>query len=579
MEATKATINTIINSQALVEIPFFQRPYVWGKELWSRLLNDIVYVASNKNIFHFIGSVILKEVAEDHIFSSGSTQKVRILVDGQQRVTTLLILLKVIALKFNKGDLFDDKFYDMDNNLLFTQGQNDQDAFEEVMGMTEAVEIDNSDKKSRVIEAFNYFLNNLDRSGLRIENGRHFTYIMEHIQFVSISLNANENEQQIFDTLNSLGVNLTTSELLKNYFFNRDTIDLYRSKWAKVFERDKESREYWFGLVERGFVKRAMIDIFFEAYFKLFVHSDKYNISKEDKLKYERTDNLFLSIQSFISKYCYGDKDVLLDRIHEYADCFRKSFRPSLCDESILSDSALHRLNVVMFGLGHTTLIPYVLFVAKNVNDYQEQDKIYHVLESFVMRRIVTIASTKGYSSLISSLLLNKILTAAQLMDRLRSGRDAWIPNDESLEMAIRDFNRTNVQSKAILYLIENSLHNYLSATQLLGFNHYSLEHLMPKKWRNRWPECDSDNEKYNRDQLLLTLGNLAIIPQALNVSIRDSDWRTKKEGNGKKPGLRLCAAGLITLDDVLTKDEWNENEILHRSYWLYEQAVKIWEI
>lgn len=114
----------------------------------------------------------------------------------------------------------------------------------------------------------------------------------------------------------------------------------------------------------------------------------------------------------------------------------------------------------------------------------------------------------------------------------------------------------------------------------LLGFNNYSLEHLMPKKWRNNWGACATEDDAKKRDSLLLTLGNLAIIPQALNASIRDAAWNVKKAGKGQnKPGLLLCASGLYTLHDVLQKNDWNEHEIENRAEWLLANAQNIWKI
>lgn len=82
------------------------------------------------------------------------------------------------------------------------------------------------------------------------------------------------------------------------------------------------------------------------------------------------------------------------------------------------------------------------------------------------------------------------------------------------------------------------------------------------------------------RDSILLTLGNLAIIPQALNASIRDAAWNVKKIGKGQnKPGLLLCASGLCTLHNVLQKNIWDESEIENRADWLLTQAKNIWKI
>ena len=79
---------------------------------------------------------------------------------------------------------------------------------------------------------------------------------------------------------------------------------------------------------------------------------------------------------------------------------------------------------------------------------------------------------------------------------------------------------------------------------------------------------------------MLLTLGNLAIIPQSLNASIRDSSWDAKKTGKGiNNPGLAVCAAGLTTIHDALQKDVWDETGIKLRAAWLYEQARSLWDM
>lgn len=81
------------------------------------------------------------------------------------------------------------------------------------------------------------------------------------------------------------------------------------------------------------------------------------------------------------------------------------------------------------------------------------------------------------------------------------------------------------------------------------------------------------------RDSKLLTLGNLAIITQSLNASIRDANWATKKTGKKNKLGLNICADGLLTLSDALEKDDWNESEIDARAQWLFTQARNLWKL
>ena len=136
-----------------------------------------------------------------------------------------------------------------------------------------------------------------------------------------------------------------------------------------------------------------------------------------------------------------------------------------------------------------------------------------------------------------------------------------------------------NIQSKGIIYLIESRIRPSSSSTAMLGFDNYSLEHLMPKKWRNNWQPCENEEMARQRDSKLLTLGNLAIITQSLNASIRDASWETKKIGKGAKPGLNMCASGLVTLYDALNHDTWDETDISARADWLFDQASKIWKL
>lgn len=572
MDAHKALITDIFNNATLVEVPFFQRSYVWKEDLWSRLLEDMEYVVKTRKP-HFLGSIILKmgrAPRPGEQFSSCRT-----IVDGQQRLTTFLIFLKVLCMKQGQTVMFDYQFRIMGQMVALRHGRNDVDAFEKIMATEAPQELPNPEPGSKVIEAFNYFVKNMDEAKLDI------MAIMMNTQFVRIDLDVDEDEQQIFDTINSLGVNLTTSELLKNYFFSRETVSEYVSKWESVFEKDDEAKVYWNSEIETGRIKRALIDIFFDAYFQLFVQDKKYNITNEDKISYARVDKLALSYQHFINTYCGGNKNIILGQMKDYAFCFMQTFRPDLCGMNTPAGCGIERLNVVVFGLKTSTLIPYVLYIAKNVFDEEERNRMYGVLESYIMRRMVVHASTKNYNNLFTSLILNSVLDADSLRTRLKSGNDVttYIPDDDELRSGFEKSKLVNLQSRGVIYLIESRIRPENSSTALLGFNNYSLEHMMPKKWRNNWSPCESEEDEKKRDTLLLTLGNLAIIPQALNASIRDENWKIKKAGKGNKLGLDICAAGLITVHNALQKEEWTEIDIKERSAWLCDQARTIWAL
>lgn len=573
MKAGEILINGIFNGSRLLEVPFYQRSYVWDEEQWDRFLADMEFVTKTKKPY-FLGSIIFKNGPTPNTWDNFSDCK--IVIDGQQRLTTLIIFFKVLCLKTNANGFFNREFRLEDDTIVLRHGRNDVAAFEKVMNQTEATEMQNETPASHIISAFNYFLKHMDPEKIDRK------VIKQNVQFVCIDLLDSEDEQQVFDTINSLGVRLTTAELLKNYFYNRDNVQEYENNWVAIFEKDSESRLYWEQELETGRIKRSLIDIFFDAYFQLFLQDKQYNISAEDKIVYSRLDHLAKSYQDFIERYCNGDKSVVLGPMAEYAKCFADTFKPEYCNMGIPASSGIERINVILFGLKNTTLIPYILYVSKNVTNQNELNKIYGVLESYIMRRLVVHATTKNYNNLFTSLILNGVLDAQTLKERLNKGSDAttYVPTNEDLLHGFQESKLINLQTRGILYFIESGIRPSRSSTALLGFSSYSLEHLLPKKWRNNWDACATQELARQRDSILLTLGNLAIIPQSLNASIRDGNWATKKAGKGpNNPGLAICAAGLSTIHDALQKDVWNENEISQRAIWLYDQAKSLWEL
>lgn len=572
MKAGEILINGIFNGSRLLEVRFYQRAYVWGEEQWERLLEDLRYVSSSKKQY-FMGSIILKNGRTLNTWEKYSECKV--IIDGQQRLTTLMIFMKVLCLKKNENKLFERDFILEDDSIALRHGKNDIEAFQKVCSADKAEKLDDPEPASQIIAAFNYFCDNID------ETLYDRTTIKQNIQFVCIDLADDEDEQQVFDTINSLGVRLTTAELLKNYFFNQNNVQEYQEKWFSVFEKDDEARTYWDTDIETGRVHRSLIDIFFDAFFQIFVQDSQYNVSTEDKLMYARVDHLAKSYQHFINTYCGGNKDVILSKMTGYANCFREYFDPTCCERSVPATYGIERINIIIFGLKNSTLIPYILYLAQNVPNQNEFNRMCGILEGYIMRRMVTHATTKNYNRLYTSLILNKVQDADELALRLSKDADSTIfaPTDDELKNGFETSKIYNLQSKGILYLIESGIRPANSSTAMLGFDGYSLEHMMPKKWRNNWPKCETQEEARERDSRLLTLGNLAIITQSLNASIRDADWTTKKVGKKNKSGLNMCAKGLITINDALEKSDWNEDEIKNRAQWLYEQAAQLWRI
>lgn len=153
------------------------------------------------------------------------------------------------------------------------------------------------------------------------------------------------------------------------------------------------------------------------------------------------------------------------------------------------------------------------------------------------------------------------------------------MPSDKEVLDAFHESCLTNKYALGVLYLIESKIRDRSKySTQLLGISKYSLEHMMPKKWQNSW-QLSKDCTVETRDRKLLTLGNLTIITQSLNASIRDADWQTKKSGKKDKGGLKKYAEGIETLSEYLELDSWDENSIKNRADDLATKALNVWKI
>lgn len=571
MEAGKRTINDIFNGNRTLEIPFFQRSYVWEEKQWERFIVDMENIClSNKT--YFLGPLILKQQLTNTENEVGDK---RTIIDGQQRLTTLNIFLKVLCLKNNENSIFDKRFrIDRSGEIAVRHNHNDIESFEKILNLTEEKDIDGD---NQIILAYRYFKNNIDPNNVQIQK------LLDRILFVGIDLYENEDEQQIFDTINSIGVELTSAELLKNFFFNRTEIDIYNIYWKSIFEKDQDSKNYWDREITTGRMKRGVIDLFFYSYLQIKIHDGTFSVNANDKIEFSRVENLFESYKKFIKVYLDNEKHRILEEIREYALIFKKNFIIDVIENELTDQYGIERITAIIFGLETSTLIPYVLYVLKNVQDPKTINELFEFIECYIMRRIAVHAITKNYNHFFTDRMIsNKILSKKSFKELLENQEDKinFLPTDEELKVSFHLELLNNKQSAGILYFIESKIRNrHKQSTQLLGFNKYSLEHLMPKKWENHWESSLNEEEIKKRNRVLLTLGNLTIITQSLNSTIRDSNWSLKKYGKGDKKGLLQYSSGLETISKYLELKEWNENTIEERANDLYEYAIDIWKI
>lgn len=572
MEATKQQIASIFNGHRVLEVPFYQRSYVWKIEQWQRFLEDMEFI-THCNQDYFLGSVILKQQMTD----MGESNDHRTIIDGQQRFTTLALFAKSLCLKTNDIDTFNQHFTVRNKkkgtkSLALIHSLNDRTDFEKILALEEDVPIE--DAHSNILNCYNFFHENINVDKLDIDT------LMAHIVFIAIELQQQDDEQVIFDTINSLGVRLTTAELLKNYFFTEAHREEYEQFWMPIFEKDRDVINYWDSTVSAGRMRRSNIDAFFAAYLNIKIHDPKIGVDAEHKAIYRRADSIFSNYKDLINTYRLDKKDLLWE-IMEYAEIYKSNINPDIDSVELPGKPCVERINFLISVMDNSTMLPYVLYVLRNVRSASERNLIFGYLESYIVRRQLCKSENNSYSDLFSENLVgNQILTLEALKDYIENKGEIQalsLPNDDRIRESLLDTDHPNKRGLAILFLMETRLRSGRPhATKLYPFEEYSLEHLMPKKYEKNWPLIDGYDEDA-RKFLINTLGNMAILPQRLNSSISNAKWKVKKEGNKKQNGIAYYASDLVTLKNVIKKKDWNETTIIERAEWLAEVAVRIW--
>ncbi|MBR4871097.1 MAG: DUF262 domain-containing protein [Alistipes sp.] len=450
MDAGTKQLADILNGNRILEVPYYQRSYVWKEDQWARFLSDMEYITSTGKDY-FLGSIILKQQP------TGISQfDLQSIIDGQQRFTTFALFFKSLCLKTDDMETFDSKFTVRDKKakarlLAIRHSINDRKDFEAVMGLNEDTPY-SSETRSNIINCYNYFQQNINPEKLDVD------VLLNHVIFIGISLQQGEDEQVIFDTINSLGVRLTTGELLKNYFFTESTREEYEELWMPIFEKDRDLANYWDEEVVSGRLKRANIDFFFTAYLNIKIQDPSIKVSADHKIRYRRSEGLFNNYKDLISTYNLNKRDMIYD-ILEYALIYHDNINPNIAKGDIPGTPGIERINFLIFVLEYTAIVPYILYLLKNVSDIEERNAMFGYIESYIIRRLVCKSDNKNYSDLFSeNLILRQINTLELLKDYIENreeGQALVLPRDKQIIKACHAYKYANKKALAILYLLE----------------------------------------------------------------------------------------------------------------------------
>ena len=536
-------------------IPVYQRNYGWSSDQCRKLFHDVIK-ASQKHWEHFCGSIVFAEQKIDNKINY------YIIIDGQQRLTTIYLFLKALldeavdgsdkqVLKevlFNKDDY---KEYSISDSTKLKLKPIKSDNTQLLLLMDN--KIDQMDKSSGIYRNYVLF-RELIREQTDSPNNISIRNIYEGIKNLicaTIRLeDRDDNAQEIFERINSTGMDLNLADKIRNFVLMTDVEQerLYEDYWLKI-EKKLTSRQ---------------LPTFFLNYINM----------KLDGFAKEET-----AYDSF--KYLYDkggyDNESILKELSHYSDFYYTFLNHD--------DSYSEKVNELLDGLRKLSQSTVYLFLFhifddyhSNIIDNDELERILAFLLSYSLRRLmceIPSNSLRGlYKTLYSRVFTNQdnkkhyYDSIVSFMKQLTT-KDA-IPDDEEFTTALINNNlyRKHALCKYLLSSIENQGKERIVTDTL------TIEHILPqnKDLSTSWQQMLGDKWIIDRDKWLHTLGNLTLT--GYNTELGDKPFSKKKELIAEKQ-----TKVVILYKDIKDKDSWNSTNIKLRAENLAKNVIKLFPI
>ncbi|CDE69464.1 uncharacterized protein BN584_00890 [Clostridium sp. CAG:277] len=551
MDARKGNIYEILNGNKQFLIPVYQRFYSWDIEQCKRLWNDIVEMQRKGKVGHFVGSIV--NIAEQAMPTG--VQKYMI-IDGQQRMTTLTLLLLALrdyAIK-NPGDTSINARR-IDNMLLKNEYENGDERYKLLLTETDRNILINlveekpiaEGTRSRLIENYKFFADKLaDKEILPAE-------VYESIgklQIVNITLDrAVDDAQAIFESLNSTGKELSESDLIRNYVL----MGLEPSEQIYVYEHLWRPMEQLFVYETQG----TVMDAFFRHYLTMKLA----RIPKQGRV-YEEFKLYHLNCEfGTIRELCQD----LLDYAKYYTNIvFKRN-----------SDLDLKKLYEDIIDLRMEVSYPFLLKIHHDCTDgiitSDELKEILKLCISYVLRRAICEIPTNSMNKTFATLknyirpddYLNSVKAFFVMQDTYKE-----FPDNDKFEGAFVSRDIYNMRARN--YILSR-LENFEKKAPIIIEN-YTIEHIMPqnKNLSSEWQADLGADWHEVQKKYLHTIGNLTLT--AYNSEMSDRPFREKMNmpGGFKESALRLNKY-------IVLLNEWNEKHIQERANMLAKKAESIW--
>ncbi|MHC5597372.1 MAG: DUF262 domain-containing protein [Nostoc sp.] len=555
MKATETNFLKFLEGNKQLIIPIYQRPYSWKIPQCQQLWNDILRAANDNTISgHFIGSLVYMV---DSVYLTAVIPKL-LVIDGQQRLTTLSLLLSVLSKAIRaSNEKIDISSEALEDFYLFNRYGKDSERYklllnqkdrETLIRLLKGTEIP-SDKSQQIVENYRHFESKIHKPD--IDLNALYRGICK-LMIVEISLERDRDDPQlIFESLNSTGLELSEADKIRNYVL----MGLQPEKQDEIYNL------YWHPM-EKSFDKTAnseLFDRFIRDYLTI-------------KSRSGTVPNI-RDVYSSFKAYVQDKKDTLIKEIvadvYLYSKYFVKLAFPQETDQEI--KQLITDINTLRVNVAYPFLIEVYDDYIQSKIALQEFITILRLVESYVFRRsicgIPTSSMNKSFATLSREIDRENYLESLQIA---LNGKKSYkrFPGDEEFrrEFVVKDIYNFRGRN----YLLRK-LENY-ERKELVNVEEYTIEHIMPQNSNLslEWQADLREDWKEIQAKYLHTIGNLTLT--GYNPELSDRPFIEKRDINGgfADSPLRLNR-GLQHLK------QWNETEINKRAESLADMAVKVW--
>ena len=564
MKASEANLLTFLDGTKQFQVPIFQRRYSWKKEDCEQLWDDVLLVGKNKDIpSHFLGSIVSIE--------DGSSAVPKFLViDGQQRLTTLSLLLSALgrAIEAMHLEIGIDRRR-IESNYLFNADEDSERRYKQQLTEPDKETLIQllkegkaSDNTSLLAKNYQFFDGKLKHADLRA--------VYEGIQkliIVDISLEyGSDNPQLIFESLNSKGVKLSQADLIRNYVLIGQELDfqnrLYDTYWQPMEQR--------FG---KEYTKR--FDRFIEVYLTLKLgwwdldRRNKEGVYKsfkryvDDKKPPEALETTIAEIDHYSEHYV---RIVLLKE--EDSDI-------QTCFEDIQALGNIPGINIEV-------VFPFLLAVYEDYMRRQiekaEMIEILQLTESYIFRRTICEVAPRYlnllFAGLVAEIDKNNFLQSLKIVFARLTNIQRF-PSDCEFKRVFltKDVYKPDTPNYLCNYLLRK-LENY-GRKEPISVEGYTIEHVMPQggthgELTEEWKEELGENWENVYKDYLHTIGNLTLTKHNSRLSNRPFKEKRDMPGGYGNSSLHLDRS-------LAQAERWDETAIEKRADELFQTALKIW--